>query len=301
MNAMIAYATHQIVKKFADPETGEVDGLWFNKVITLLNYRLRDEYSKDMKLPHSWYFWGNKIEPCLMPKQLVLDSHDEDGGKSRFHWDGESPEEPNLSDRKAIRSTLDSIYSRFPMTKDGKRAILDANYQYAPYEFQRAYAAFRTDANEVVDIQMEALKRGLLRGDLAAAMDRFPFDDFPDLQVPAAKIRILGDALLAQGKEKPAIMITKDFWESFCKRLRIIKGKGNQNVPDSLIAHWKKDAVDHFQKYDAKLKLDIKTILQREKLPQITDNPVMSAFLNPDDWGEGTEDSSTMIDHAAYQ
>ena len=300
MNAMIAYATHQIVKKFANPASGEVDGIWFNKVITILNYRLKDEYQKDMKLPHSWYFWGNKIEPKLMPPQLVLDTHDEDGGKSRFHWDGGPPDEPHLNDRKAIRSILDSLYSRFPMTPEGKRAILDTNYDYAPFPFQKAYAVFRTDANEVVDIQLDALRKGIIRTDLNNAMKIFPYANFPDLQVPATTIKILGDALLANGRDRPAIIITRDFWEAFCKRLRILKGIGHENVPEHVVAYWKKDAIDHLEKYEMKLKKDVKSILDEAPMSQITSNPILHAFLNPDDWGAGTEESSTVIDHQAY-
>lgn len=295
MSDIVAYAAHQIIKKFANPSNGEVDGLWFNKIITILNYRLKLENGKDIKLPHYWYFWGNKVELGHMPSELRRTSPDEDGKKSGFKWVGPNPEEPPLSDRKLVRHVIDSIYSRFPNTNEGRLSILNANYAYAPYEFQRAYAAFRTDMYEIVDVQLAGLKREFLRADLEKAMKLFPYRDFPDLTVSAMVIKILGDALLSEEKDRIAKEITKEFWETFCKRLRIIKGVGNENIPENIISYWKNDAIEHINAYEKKLKTDVESILETESLKKIKENPILYTFLNPEDWGEGTEDSSIIM------
>jgi len=175
-------------------------------------------------------------------------------------------------------------------------------YGYAPYDFQRSYASFRTDFFETVDLDLVKLKGTILRNGLNKAFREFPYDSFPELAVEAATVRLIAEAMLAQSTvrvQRDAMTLAKDFWEMFC-RILITTPPGYENVSRDVVERWKQSAVAHLPEYDKKLREDVDLALARHNLRSISENPVVRAFLQPEDWGKGTEDSSRDINLSAY-
>ncbi|MDO9536893.1 MAG: hypothetical protein Q7J68_01060 [Thermoplasmata archaeon] len=301
MGDMLSFASYTIVKKFGNGD-GEVDGLWFNKVISLLNKELKDEYGKDMKLPHYWYFWGDMVSIRDMPTDLQLLTDEADGMKSKFKWVSGRPTGASGDDEKKIKSLVDSIYSRYPQTREGKQTILTDVYAYAPYEFQRLYKEFRTDTFEIVDQPFQPLKRHFIKSDFAKAMKEFPYVDFPDMAVPATTVRILGEALMSvdsEGCSHEAQTLMKEFWEALCKRLRIAEN-GHENISPIIYEKLLEESISELKKYEGNLQKKTISILEKCDLPNIRDDPALYSFISPSDWGEGTEDTSERIDEILY-
>jgi hypothetical protein len=309
MEKLLAYASYRVIQRFGDPASGAVEGLWFNKVMSLLDRRLKKKqgkYHEGLRLPHCWYFWGDLVvlRHGHMPSELRLETPGiVDGRRSRFRWIGDAPEDPPSKDRKVINSLVESLRSLYPKDEKGLWKIVDDVYSYAPYEFQRLYAAFRTDYHERVDPQMKALQRTLLRADLKDAMASFPSKEFPELVVEATATQILADALLAENDEaatRLAIKVARAFWEeAFCPVL-ITTEKGHGNVSDQIVDEWKDEAISRLAQFNEDSQRLADTAVSSFKLKALDGNPVTRTFIFPDRWGAGTEESS-LVDTSAYR
>ena len=303
LKTTVAYASYRTIARFGTPEDGTVGGLWFNKVMSLLNERLRKEHRIRLDLPHCWYFWGDRVVLEEMPGELQLETPDRlDGMHSQFRWVGARPKDPPPRERKAINSLVDSIRSLYPQSDASMWRIVQDVYRYAPYDFQRSYASFRTDFFETVEAGLVKLKSTILKNGLNKAFREFPHDDFPELAVEAATVRLIADAMLAEGSaraQRDAMAVAKDFWEMFC-RVLITTPRGHDNLSVGIIEKWKQSAITQLPEYDRGLHHEVDIALARYNLRNISKDTVVRAFLQPEDWGKGTEDSSVDVNLSAY-
>jgi hypothetical protein len=283
---LLGYACYKIISKYKNEKTGKVDSLRFNKMISLLDHRLKDESNLDLKVPICWYFFGEEVVPVEMPQGVKFEPRERRIDEySHFWWEGERPK-PDGRKKARVDACIDSLYSHYPPSEDVYGAV-DADYQYAPFEFQRKYKEFRSDSliRSEVDPDGKFRSQALYAPGIRLAFAQFPFMEFPQLKVMATQVEIILTAIFTQrpSENKRAVKIAKRFWETFCKFLRIYdddKRKGYRNVTSARVGHWKKDAQDVLVQYRLDLDAEIKTIIRLLPDDAIED-PMDRMFLDP--------------------
>ena len=277
---ILAYACYRIISKYGNTE-GEVDGLRFNKMMTLLDKELLDE-DVDIKLPSCWYFYGPVVVPNELPRSVRFESGDlAERDKGRFYWSGDTPR-PHSRDRSRINSLVDRLLTRFP--RDGEvLEALDAAYEHAPFRFQQLYKEFRTDSLEksMADPSRTFRSEWLYLNEIKASFKEFPYDEFIQLKVPATQVDILTTAIFGKVSERNsvAIALAKSFWEIFCKFLRIHE-LGHKHVSDQKLQHWKRIAEADLLTFLEYLQSEIGKILAFLP-PDAIEDPMDMMFLDP--------------------
>lgn len=298
--ASLEYACWKIMSKYKEAEEGTVGGLRFNKMMSLLNKELLD-VDVDIMLPRCWYFYGEEVVPKELPAQVVFEGSDEDSKRTTFKWSGKSPRKPAKRTKKTIDSKIDSIYSQFPPD----RYVFDAAnevYEYAPYDFQRAYRDFRSDFVlwSTFDRNGSFRTEFLYKEEFEKAMELFPTEDFPSLRVPAKKLEMVVKAIFNEQPKQNRIGIEMAiaYWEIFCKFLRIHE-KGHQYVSDVRVAYWRETAFADLEDYKKDMQRSISSVLSGLKLRTLSD-PLILTFLQPASFGVASRGLSKEIDMIAY-
>ena len=298
-NPALEYACYKIIQRYKDPQTDKVDGIRFNKMISLLNQKLlnSEEERLDIKLPHCWYFYGDMVILRDMPKQLRMD-HKDDEPISKVYWEGP---QPKIS--KKIKKIIDkremTLQQEYPPNCD-INIVIEKVYSYAPYEFQRDFLIFRNDNKFLPQEYFKELHQKILKGDFKNNIKHYPYERFPELKVQFTKISYIIETIFNEypDNNQMGIDLGNKFWKIFCKYL-VLDEKGNYNASKDAIDHWKKIAVKDLIEYNKQLNDDIKTFFKEFNTDSL-DDPLLKAFLQPDDWGEGTEKISSEIDDILY-
>lgn len=301
IGSSLDYACWKVISKYRDPRTEKVDGFRFNKMMSLLNTKLLDG-GKDIHLPRCWYLYGEQLVSAELPSSVRLDGQSDAEAKTTVTWAGEAPERPAAKDKRKIDSTVDYLYSRFPPTGSIHDAVAEV-YSHAPYEFQRAYAAFRSDFSLRSQVDMDGSLRAKLfyPTEFEKALRLFPADDIPELRVPAKKVELVGKALLKAhpGENKTVVKMAIAFWEVFCKILRTKRGVGYHYVSVERVAHWREVAEDAVAMYLKELQSQIDEVVPKLNVDEVKD-PFVLAFLRPEVLGKGFADLSTRVDEIVY-
>ncbi len=299
--ASLKYAIWKVLTKYRERETGTVRGIWFNKIASLLNHELLESTPKlDIRLPRVWYFFGEEVVPRELPpavKSKGLDKAEE----TRFWWSGARPKSPGKKAKRKIDSLVDSLYSRFP-PHGSVHDVLKAVYEYAPFDFQRYYAVFRSDFSRRSELDVDGTMRAelLYPEDFARAMQSFPSEDFPMLRVSAKKLEYVIKAIFEEfpGQNQIAIDMAKEFWETFSKFLRV-HDDGHHNVSDSRLGYWNQDAVQNLEQYKGKFHDQVAEIVANLR-PETLSDPMLLAFLQPVSLESALMDISSEIDETLY-
>jgi len=295
-NTALEYASYKIIQRYKDPQTGKVDGIRFNKMISLLNRSLMEE-EIDIHLPHCWYFYGDMVILRDMPKQLRMD-HKEEEPIAKAYWEGS---QPKLD--KRIKKIIDkkemSLQSKYPPNCNIDK-VIDAVYSYAPYQFQRDFRIFRNDNQFLPQEYFKKLHQKVLQGDFKNAVDSFPYEEFPMLKVPFTKITYIINSIFNEypDNNQMGINLGNKFWKTFCKFL-ILNENGSYFASNNTLNLWRKNANEELEKYKLDLEKDINSFFKKFN-PESLNDPLLKAFLLPDDWGEGTEELSSEIDEIIY-
>ncbi len=291
----LKYSLWKVIDTYGDTEGAS--GLRFNKMIALLNHRLLDEKDLDIELPRCWYLFGEATVPNQLPGEVKWIGLDDEEVDTAVKWSEERPDVRSSKNRRKIDSVIDSLHSLFPPEEDVEKAIEEDYRRYAPYEFQRAYKTFRHDTrmDTMIDRDGRLRSEAFYAQEIKKAMKSFPYDDFPTLKVEARKIELLLSGLFQEYPEKneKGIEMAKDFWNIFCKFLRI---KKNEYVIDDRVAYWKEVANEELKTYRSKLKRDIEDL--RGLGLSVTDDPMVDTFLSPENLG--STDMSERVDEIVY-
>jgi len=298
-NPALEYASYKIIQRYKDPQTDKVDGIRFNKMISLLNHELLKDKKNglDIKLPHCWYFYGDMVIRRDMPIQVRIDQTDEEP-IAQVYWEGSKPKVDNKTKKKIDRKEM-YLQSKYPPSCD-KADVIEAVYTYAPYEFQRNFLIFRNDNKFLPQEYFKEIHQKVLQGDFKNAVDNFPYEQFPILKVPFTKITYIINSIFTEYPEDKQIGIDlgNKFWKIFCKFL-ILDKKGSYNASNHTIKHWEKNSNEELEKYKTDLEKDVESFFKIFN-PKSLRDPLLKAFLFPDDWGEGTEELSSEIDQIIY-
>lgn len=299
-NRLLEYASWKIISKYQDSETGKVDGLRFNKMMVLLNHKLLGDRNLELRLPRNWYFYGQQVVPKELPANVRVEGLGEDAVKTQFRWDGDRPKLRTKQNRRKIDSAVDWLFTSFPPSGSIFEAV-GAGYEFAPFEFQRLYATFRSDFR----LRSVADRQGLVRAKILAiefdrAIKSFPTDQFPSLKVPAKKLEFVVSALLDEFPTSTglAIELAVSLWEIFCKFLRA-QPEGHKYVSRERVDYWRRNASDELEVYQTAFHEQVTDILERLKPGGLSD-PMVRAFLQPVDLGEGYTGINPDIDQITY-
>lgn len=297
---LLEYASWKILNKYKNHEQ-KVNAFVFNKTMSVLNQQLIDIYGLNIKLPRCWYYYGEQVVPIEMPSQVRCEGLGMEDIQTTFKWIGNSPIHPRRKDKKKIDSQVNSLISKFPPNED-IHELVDKVYEYAPYEFQIAYSKFRSDFQLMSDVDKDGKIRSklLYKNDFKKAIECFPHEDFPNFKVPAKKIELIVYSIFDECPEqnKLGVNLAKDFWEIFCKFLRINE-KGHYYVSQGIIDNWTKIAIKDMKKYKENLHLKISDVFSECKLDSLND-PLINAFLQPVSLGESYKKFSSEIDTIVY-
>ncbi len=296
---LLEYASWKIISKYQDTRTGRVDGLRFNKMMSLLNTRLFQGKPKvDILLPRCWYFYGEEVVPKELPSQVKCEGLDEAGVQTRFYWTGDRPKVAKKQ-RQRIDSAVDSLHSSFPPSGNIFDAV-NAVYENAPFDFQRYYAIFRSDFQFRSEVDMDGTLRAtaLYPIDFKRAMQSFPSGNFPELRVPGKKLEYVVEAIFEEfpSENRKAVNLAVKFWEIFCKFLRVSE---NKYVSESRIDYWRQTALDDLGGYKQDFQERVGEILS-ELGPRKLSDPMLLAFLQPVSLGESFKHVSSEIDRVLY-
>jgi hypothetical protein len=296
----LEYACWKIISKYQDIDKETVDGLRFNKMMSLLNNKLLIA-GLDIELPRYWYFFGEIVVPKELPTQVRFEGADEEETKAVFKWSGDAPKRPPMKDKRKINSIVDSIYSKFPPAKD-IFDVVDEVYKYAPYEYQRAYKDFRSEYSlkSMVDVEGIFRAKSLYLNSFNKAMQYFPYKDFPELRVPAKKLECVVKAVFKEFPEqnKIGIEMCVKFWEIFCKFLRV-SDKGHMYVSNEHVVYWRENLQNDFESYKKDLLSRTSAVLSDFHLKTLQD-PLLIAFLQSESLGKNFRNLSSEIDKAVY-
>ncbi len=297
---LLEYASWKIISKYQDTSTGRVDGLWFNKMMSLLNTRLFQGKPKvDILLPRCWYFYGEEVVPKELPSQVKCEGLDEAGVRTRFCWTGDRPKLTAKRQKQRIDSAVNSLYSRFPPGGNVFDAV-KAVYESAPFDFQRHYARFRSDFRLLSDVDIDGTFRAtaLYPKEFKRAMQSFPSEKFPELRVPAKKLECVVEAILEEfpSENMVAIDMAVNFWEIFCKFLRVTE---NKNVSERRVGYWRGISSTSLGEYREGFQKRVGEILS-ELGPEGLSDPMLLAFLQPINLGESFRHVSSEIDQVLY-
>lgn len=297
----LEYASYKVIQRHGDSRQ-KISAMRFHKLMSLLNRELLRE-GIDMKLPHFWYFYGGVVSVFDMPKPIRFDKESIDERKTHIYWEGKKPSTDRRRLPKKVKQTIDkklmSVETKHPPSSDVWE-LVRAVYDYAPYKFQREYRTFRSDSVAQTSSGLEKLVARVLINDLGRSMKAFPEDDFPALKVPSTKLRYVVETIFRDFPEKKdiGIRMSREFWEIFCKHLRLSK-EGHENLSEKTIDIWKKNLEMEFAKYEDQLEKDIRYVVDNLRPDRLSD-PMLTTFLLPDDWGPGTERTSEEIDSILY-
>lgn len=299
-NRQLAYACWKIISKYQDQDKKTIGGLRFNKMMSLLNHELLDN-GLDINLPRCWYFWGEMVVPKELPEQARFEGGDDEDTETTFCWIGDSPERPPSKDKRKIDSKIDSLYTRFPPTSDIFNAV-NKVYEYAPYDFQKAYKDFRSDFSLRTTIDEDGSFRTMAfyQNEFDDAIKLFPGKEFPELRVLSKKLEKVVKSIFDEFPQhnKIGIVMAVEFWKIFCKFLRASE-RGHAYVSHERVSYWNKKALDDLQEYKEVLYNKINEIILTYD-PKSLRDPLLQGFLLPVSLGKEYNHISSEIDQIIY-
>ena len=77
------YASYEVINSYKEKKKRPPTGLYFNKIMSLLNQRLRKK-EVELGLPHYWYRYGDQVHRYSMPSNLVWNH--EEPTRTKVEW-----------------------------------------------------------------------------------------------------------------------------------------------------------------------------------------------------------------------
>ena len=273
-NPLLKYASEKLLFEANPRGTRYFRDTHFNKMIFLI-YESLKEREIDMCLPYCWYRHGTLIhEPSFysqigLPPGFFITSDKSTRRMTRV---------PNNNLPHETKSTIDEIVDRIVFTYQDRRnrwihggtdKLLDDDYSFAPYEFQRIFkrrfekyltTEFRTPVRRQIPRHSAFSLQDVdyINSYLDELMCAFPSDmdflndtyqDWED----TARISLEWD-------QDSFLKIVEDFWAIFSKHLRILH---NENIPNDTITFWKNRLTsEEFPEYKLHLSNERKRLLK---------------------------------------
>lgn len=243
----------------------------FYKMLFLLHMGLK-ERGVDLKPPYCWYKRG----PMLVREEFVRDVGvplstyvDKDSTKRITHV---SCEGVSREDQYVIQSEVSEIVEKYKegnYFRDGyiKELLHDA-YEYAPHDFQRVFSRMFFPAIEHFkpdDKQTRLFPPALSdyeRTNIEKLLDKlvalYPEDEMGELYDTFLEWEDTFRLSLIHEPSK-VYGLADDFWEIFCKLLRI---RHNENISEKTLDWWVRSFQNDLSEYEGKLERERERLLE---------------------------------------
>lgn len=247
-NPLLKYTVERLLFEANPHGTPYFRDTHFNKMIFLIYESLKTD-NIDLKLPYCWYKHGTLIHKQSFYSQVGLPvdyyiTNDNSTRSMSF-----IPKNNLESDiRDVIDTVVITVVSKYKQTKSRFKKgyinqLLDDDYSFAPYEFQRVFkrhfekylVEFRTPVRRQIPRHSSFSSDDIefINSYLDELIQTFPKDmeclseiyqDWDDT------VRISLDC-----DQDSFLKLVEDFWGIFSKNLRI---SHNENIPNLEIIHW---------------------------------------------------------------
>lgn len=273
-NPLLKYTVLDIVKNANVYGSKYFKQYHFYKMLFLVYSELK-KVDIDIKLPYSWYFYGD------LPDAQTFEYMT--GGSLGYYTPGQGmlpriDQLPDLGIEEQTRKKIDDVvkneYSK--ITSDGRfrknygDILLKSTYDEAPLEFQRVFnrgllqyvQKFKTEEGQstlsVLSFDFTELNK--IGRFLDELMVVYPEDEMPEIYdlflrwEDTVRLTILED-------HSKMIDVIEKFWKTFCGLLRI---KKNENVLPHVVEQWEKEYfMTTLPEYEIELKNVRKLLLHR--------------------------------------
>lgn len=235
-NSLLKYAIHQVTDRYETRSGMKIGGLFFNKMMSLLNIHLLKR-GLDIELPHTWYRYGDEVVRSCMPGGLKWDHESE--RHTVVEWVGDVPDAMDNESMNVIDSTITELYDRYYVNGYPSKIIRE-DYSHAPFEFQRNSLNIREDLFEMNhDLTTKNISEPIVLINIMNSFDNFPAAEFPDLKKEADLIHssfkhIQEDGFFRYDTIKD---LFTSFWFNFCYHLRL-NPECHDNVPPNTLSVW---------------------------------------------------------------
>ena len=237
-NTDLKYVAYYVVRRFKKKTGRDPTGLYFNKAMSLINTKLRED-GYNLRLPHCWYRWGDEVVRYYMPFELSWNH--EDPPSTTVTWEGDVPREMidlRLHDR--VKTLSDEMADQF--SNENISEMVEQVYMNAPFDFQRLYKKVRDSflSIRLAEVAVENFSLNKLIPQLEKAIAAFPEDsEFDEVRehLPAFKSLMM----YVLSGENPdyglANEISEELWFWFCYFLRL-HPRAHENIGKEALAIW---------------------------------------------------------------
>lgn len=229
---LLNYASYLVVEEYKDRYGEEPNGVFFNKIMSLLNKR-----NPHFNLPHYWYRYGDQVCRQKMPTALSWNSEETnettvDWRYRRYDYFKELDNHPIEEDVKLLIEDYSNNFEK----------LIDDVYSYAPFDFQRKFLNLRKTFYGIKNAYNWDIKsyKELSKPIFLETFNKFPIHEFKDLKEEYKLVKAFIETKLESESWRFKILedISKDFWFLFCYHLRL-NPKGRENIPSDILHYWK--------------------------------------------------------------
>ena len=239
----VAYSSYYLIKSYKLKNNSLPSGLYFNKALSYINTEIK-KLDENIKLPHSWYRWGDEVVRYYMPHEITW-SHEE-ASHTKVDWKGGPPILLDDKLTKAIKSLTEEFLNKYPIKNSSwYEELLADHYEGAPFEFQREYKSCR-------DLLFDRTRLNGNEGRYAnevliavfkSALEKFPRDRlFHPVRAFAPTFLDLISYPLSGTRDDLFIAndISEEFWYWFSYFLRV-HPRAHENIGEETVTYWKSD------------------------------------------------------------
>lgn len=286
------------IRKFEAENGCKVQGVLFNKYMTLLHRNLKQK-GYDIRLPHCWYRWGDEVVRYNMP--YLSWNHEFSAYTQVSLRDIEStPLIDEHDDVLAYASEYADEFIEKYSGEEGAELAIDEVYDRAPFIFQNDYRKLRESLKNINKNKTSMCLdyEGLLGSLFKSAMENFP-REFDRIRKEKEQFESVFQAMLE--KNAPIYDIynaAEDFWFYFCYYLRLNR-KCYENLSRTTLTVWENAIPEEKELFDLKLQsyahqygtnsknANVRSLDDQWKINDLGFNDLLSAFPNDD--GEGLD------------
>lgn len=225
------YASYFVVKEFESLTDEKPTGVFFNKIMSLLNRRI-----DNFILSHYWYRYGDQVCRQNMPYGLEWTSFEMD--RTKVNWKLDRFDYFDGLKGHPIEEEVKFLVEKY---HNSLEELIDDVYSYAPYDFQRKFLELRKTfygVDNAYNWDIENYKR-LSEPLFRDTFETFPVHEFKELEGEYELVKTFIDIKLkGDWKFKVLEQISRDFWFLFCYHLRL-KPSARENIPPDILHHWR--------------------------------------------------------------
>ena len=234
----LKFVAYCVVRQFKKRTGRDPTGLYFNKAMSLINTKLKEE-GYNLRLPHCWYRWGDEVVRYYMPFELGWNH--EDPPSTKVTWEGDVPRgmiDLRLQDK--VKSLSDEMADQF--SSENLSEMVEQVYMNAPFDFQRLYKKVRDSFLSILraEVAVENFNISKLIPQLEEAIAAFPEDsEFDEIRahLPAFKSLLMHVLSTENTDYSLANEISEEFWFWFCYFLRL-HPRAHENIGKEALAIW---------------------------------------------------------------